>query len=249
MPDLRRDQHEHSVQPEFLNSLRSDNGIPIDRNTRTDLMQDSESAGKVDQGQCGDAELDGFRCLSEASLGTQEDQCSHVDRPPRSLTYVWLVLAVVVIGLDQASKLSVLATFAPGEVLPVNGVLNLVLVFNPGAAFSFLADAGGWQKWFFLSLAIAVSVWGVRAIRQEPEQKYQAAALSLIMGGALGNAIDRVAYGAVVDFLDVHWAYLHWPAFNVADSAICVGAVLLVWDQMRRKPSAETAVQTVHPSE
>ena len=148
----------------------------------------------------------------------------------------WLALALLVIVGDQASKLWVLSAFYLHEQLTVTSFINLTLVFNPGAAFSFLADAGGWQKWFFLGLAIAVSLWVLHTIRREPNETKQAAALSLIMGGALGNAIDRVAYGAVVDFLDVYWQHWHWPAFNVADSAICVGAILLVWDQMTRKP-------------
>lgn len=162
-------------------------------------------------------------------------QCPHVGRS-RSLGF-WLGLAVFVIGFDQISKIWVLGRFYTGEILELTSFFNLTLAFNPGAAFSFLADAGGWQKWFFFVLAVAVSLWVVITLRREPEDTLQSAALSLIMGGALGNAIDRIAYGAVVDFLDVHWQHWHWPAFNVADSAICVGAVLLVLDQIRRNPS------------
>jgi signal peptidase II len=148
----------------------------------------------------------------------------------------WLALAVLVIALDQASKLWVLNAFQVGEVLPVTDFFNWVLVFNPGAAFSFLAGAGGWQKWLFFALALAVSIWVIKTLREQPDETLQAFALSVIMGGALGNAIDRLAYGAVVDFVDIHYLGLHWPAFNFADAAICLGAFLLVWDQFRQKP-------------
>jgi len=144
----------------------------------------------------------------------------------------WLALAGLVVLADQAAKLAILAGFAPGEVRPVTGFFNLVLVYNPGAAFSFLAGAGGWQKWFFLALAFAISGWIVAMLRRHPDQRLLATALSLVLGGALGNVIDRFAYGAVVDFLDFYLAGWHWPAFNVADSAICLGAVLLIWEQL-----------------
>lgn len=143
----------------------------------------------------------------------------------------WLALAAGVVVLDQATKLAVLARFFHGEVLPVTSFFNLVLAFNPGAAFSFLAGAGGWQKWFFVALALGISAWIILELRRHPGEGRLCLALSLIMGGALGNVIDRFAYGAVVDFLDFYWGGWHWPAFNVADSAICVGAVLMVWDQ------------------
>lgn len=230
MPEMGKDQHGHTAQPESLNSLRSDNGIPIDRHNHTDPVQ---AASLPIDGRCGDAETAGVRCLSEASLGTPVAQCSHVAHSHRSY-WPWLALAALVLAFDQASKLWVLAAFVPGEFLPVFPSFNLVLVFNPGAAFSFLADAGGWQKWFFFCLALAVSAWVVYTIRQHPDERLQACALSLIMGGALGNAIDRVLYGAVVDFLDFYWQHWHWPAFNLADSAIFLGAVLMVWDQFHQ---------------
>lgn len=151
---------------------------------------------------------------------------------PRPLLF-WLVLAGAVIVLDQASKLAILATFQHGEYLPLTGFFNLVLAFNPGAAFSVLADAGGWQKWLFTFLALAVSGWIIRELRQHPELGRVNFALSLVMGGAIGNVIDRIAYGAVVDFLDFHVGTWHWPAFNVADSAISLGVGLLLWEQMR----------------
>lgn len=144
----------------------------------------------------------------------------------------WLAVAGLVMLADQASKLAILRAFAPGGWRELTGFFNLVLVYNQGAAFSFLAGAGGWQKWFFLGLALAISAWIAGALKKHAGEPLLALALSLVMGGALGNAIDRVLYGAVVDFLDFHLAGWHWPAFNVADSAITVGAVLLVWEQL-----------------
>ncbi|MBS1188301.1 MAG: lipoprotein signal peptidase [Rhodocyclaceae bacterium] len=144
----------------------------------------------------------------------------------------WLGLAGLVIGLDQITKLAVLGAFTLGESREVAPFFNLVLVYNRGAAFSFLADAGGWQKWFFLVLALGISAWIIGMLKRHAADALLCLALSLILGGALGNVIDRVIYGAVVDFLDFHAAGWHWPAFNVADSAITVGAVLLVWEQL-----------------
>lgn len=153
----------------------------------------------------------------------------------------WLALAGGLILVDQLTKLAILDRFQLGDSLPVTSFFNLVLVYNPGAAFSFLADAGGWQKWFFVVLALAISGWIIHMLLAHPEQKGQNFALTLILGGAIGNVIDRVMYGAVVDFLDFHVAGWHWPAFNVADSGITIGAVLLVLDQLLsgRRPDAE----------
>lgn len=143
----------------------------------------------------------------------------------------WYVLAAVVIVLDQISKQIVLANVQYGETIYVAPFWNWVLTFNRGAAFSFLADEGGWQRWFFTVLAIGVSAWIVFMLRTHAAQKLLSLALALIMGGALGNVIDRIRFGAVVDFVQWHAAGFYWPAFNVADSAITVGAVLMVWDQ------------------
>jgi signal peptidase II len=109
---------------------------------------------------------------------------------------------------------------------------------NPGAAFSFLADQPGWQRWFFTILALAVSAWITLELRRHPEHKLLSLALALVMGGALGNVIDRLRFGAVVDFLDFHFAGWHWPAFNVADSAITVGVLLLVLHSFIHKEPA-----------
>lgn len=144
----------------------------------------------------------------------------------------WLGLAALVIVLDQISKLRVLSALKYGERIEVTPFFNLVLVFNPGAAFSFLSDAGGWQRWFFVVLALAVSVWLTLLIRQHASERLLPLAAALILGGALGNVIDRIRFGAVVDFVDVHAAGWHWPAFNVADSAISVGVALLIWQQL-----------------
>ena len=143
----------------------------------------------------------------------------------------WLALAAGVIILDQISKLAILRSLQLGERVELAPFFNLVLAYNPGAAFSFLADAGGWQKWFFVALALGISVWIIAMLKRHPGERLLSLALTLVMGGALGNVIDRFAYGAVVDFLDFHWAGMHWPAFNVADSAICIGAALMVWEQ------------------
>lgn len=145
----------------------------------------------------------------------------------------WLLLAAGVVVADQLTKGWVLGQFAVHERLAVNGFMNLVLVFNPGASFSFLADAGGWQKWFFVVLALAISVWLLAMLRRHAAERLLPAALALILGGALGNVIDRLRFGAVVDFLDFHAAGYHWPAFNVADSAITVGVALMLVQQLR----------------
>ena len=140
----------------------------------------------------------------------------------------WYGLAGAVIVLDQITKAIVLATIQFGERIYFLPFWNWVLTMNPGAAFSFLADQPGWQRWFFTILALAVSAWITLELRRHPEQKLLSLALALVMGGALGNVIDRVRFGAVVDFVQWHAAGLYWPAFNVADAAITVGAILLV---------------------
>lgn len=152
---------------------------------------------------------------------------------PRSALGFGLVVAAVVIALDQLTKLWVLNAFAPGESLAITPFFNLVLVFNPGAAFSFLADHAGWQRWFFTLIALVISAWIVWQLRAQKTRSCYSVGLALIMGGALGNLIDRLWLGMVVDFIDLHVAGWHWPAFNVADSAVCVGAVLYVLCQGR----------------
>jgi signal peptidase II len=143
----------------------------------------------------------------------------------------WYALAGLVVVLDQISKWVVLENISFGETIYVAPFWNWVLAFNPGAAFSLLADQPGWQRWFFTVLALAISGWIAFMLRQHPQQKLLSLALTLVMGGALGNVIDRVRFGAVVDFVQWHVAGYYWPAFNVADSAITIGAVLLVIEQ------------------
>ncbi len=125
-----------------------------------------------------------------------------------------------------------LDTIRYGETIYVAPFWNWVLTFNPGAAFSFLADQPGWQRWFFTLLALAVSTWIVLELKKHPEQRVQSIALALIMGGALGNVVDRIRFGAVVDFIQWHAAGWYWPAFNIADSAITCGAVLMVFSSL-----------------
>lgn len=148
------------------------------------------------------------------------------------LTFRWLALAGLVVVLDQATKSWVLAVFHHGESLVVTPFFNLTLLFNTGASFSFLADAGGWQRWFFIVLALAVSVWLVLLLRQHAGERAMAASLALILGGAVGNVIDRIRLGAVTDFLHFHWHEHYFPAFNVADSCITVGVILMIWYEL-----------------
>lgn len=145
----------------------------------------------------------------------------------------WLELAALVIGLDQLTKWLVLSKLEFGEAIPVTGFFQLVLVYNPGAAFSFLADHSGWQRWFFVILALGVCGWLLTLLRQHQREKLLPLAFSLLIGGALGNVIDRLVHGAVVDFLYFHIGRYGWPAFNVADSAITVGVALMLWAQFR----------------
>jgi signal peptidase II len=147
----------------------------------------------------------------------------------------WLGVSALVIVLDQMSKAWITSHFGYGEILVVLSVFNLVLVHNTGAAFSFLSDAGGAQRWLFSIIAIVASVWIVWLLRRHGTQPLFALALSMILGGALGNLIDRIAYGYVVDFLQFHWDEHFFPAFNLADSAITCGAFLLILDSFRGK--------------
>ena len=154
----------------------------------------------------------------------------------------WLSLAALVLLADQATKWLVLQAMPLGEVIPITGFFNLVHVRNPGAAFSFLADAGGWQRWLFAVFAIGVSALLLFMMRRAPEQRLFCFAAALVIGGAIGNLIDRLVFGEVIDFLDFHWQGWHWPAFNIADSGITVGAFLIIADEFlrMRKPREAT---------
>ncbi len=141
----------------------------------------------------------------------------------------WLWVSFLALGLDQASKIAVDNSMRLYESIGVMPYFNLTYVHNTGAAFSFLAHAGGWQRWLFAGLALAISVMIVVWIaRLQSHEKLLAIALSLVLGGAVGNLIDRVAYGYVIDFMDIYYQDWHWPAFNIADSAICIGVFLML---------------------
>lgn len=153
----------------------------------------------------------------------------------------WLGLAAIIILADQVTKTLIVGAFQLGDVRPVTDSFNLVRAHNPGAAFSFLAGASGWQRWFFIGLGLVVSGFIVWMIRNHPTQKLFCFAVSMIMGGALGNVIDRMIHGYVVDFLQFRFSVLepifhggYFPSFNIADSAITLGAVCLILDEILR---------------
>ncbi len=147
----------------------------------------------------------------------------------------WLGLSALIVILDQITKLWISHHFVYGEHLAVTDFFNLVLAHNSGAAFSFLSDASGWQRWLFSAIAVIAAVWITWLLRKHEQEKLFCFALALILGGALGNLIDRIAYGYVVDFLDFYWGSYHFPAFNIADSAITCGAALLIWESFTKK--------------
>ena len=152
----------------------------------------------------------------------------------------WFCLSLAVIAFDYVTKSAVLGSLAPGESRAIVPFFNLVLVINKGAAFSFLAGAEGWQTPLFAAIAIIASVVIILLIKKNENKSLFCAALALILGGALGNLYDRLVYGQVVDFLDFHAAGWHWPAFNIADSAITVGAAILIVESfMHREPERE----------
>lgn len=143
----------------------------------------------------------------------------------------WLWLSLVVVGLDQVSKLWVVSNFRLYESIQLLPSLNLTYVHNTGAAFSFLSTAGGWQRWFFVGIAlVATIVLTIWLARLKSNERWMAATLSLILGGAIGNLYDRIAYAYVIDFIDVYYETWHWPVFNVADSAISIGVVMMLVD-------------------
>jgi signal peptidase II len=157
---------------------------------------------------------------------------SEAEAPRKARNALWLLLSLVVVVLDLWTKSLAQGALAYGEFVPVLPFFNLTLAYNPGAAFSFLADAGGWQRYFFTVVAVvAVLIMLVWLLRLKGE-KIVACSLALVIGGALGNLYDRVVLGHVVDFLDFYWGVYHFPAFNLADSAITLGAVLLIIDML-----------------
>jgi len=157
-----------------------------------------------------------------------------LSKPASGSLAPWLGVALIVILFDQLTKIAVQKVFAYGVPHAVAPFFNLILVYNRGAAFSFLAAAGGWQRWAFTGLGVVAALVICYLLKRHGAQKLFCTALALILGGALGNVIDRLAYGHVIVFLDFHVGYWHWPAFNLADSAITIGAILLVLDELRR---------------
>ena len=153
----------------------------------------------------------------------------------------WLGLALILLLADQFTKVLIVGHFELGDSVPVTSFFNVVRVHNTGAAFSFLASAGGWQRWFFTALGIAAAGFIIWMLRAHSSQRLFSFALACILGGAIGNVIDRLVHGYVVDFLDFHWTWLkpvfpggHFPAFNIADAAITVGAIALILDELLR---------------
>ena len=175
---------------------------------------------------------------SSSSIGKRGKPASS---PGFGSLWPWLALAMVVILLDQFTKTLILGYFQYGESREVTSFFNLVRVHNTGAAFSFLAGASGWQRWFFVGLGLVATLFMTWLLHQHHAQRMFSLALSLIMGGALGNVIDRLLHGYVVDFLQFHWSWLapmfpggYFPSFNIADSAITLGAICLILDELLR---------------
>jgi signal peptidase II len=152
---------------------------------------------------------------------------------------LWLGLSVLIVVLDQVTKYAIAQVLSPGDRVALLPFFSLVLTYNPGAAFSFLASAAGWQRYFFIVIALVVSAVLVWMMVKNRQDGFLCFALALVLGGAIGNVIDRMTIGAVVDFILLHWRQYHWPAFNVADSSITVGAALLIWDGFVRSRGNE----------
>lgn len=155
--------------------------------------------------------------------------------PASSSLTPWLGIAAIVILCDQLTKIVIAKLFVLHETMPLTSFFNLVLAYNPGAAFSFLSNESGWQRYFFTGIGIIAVAYMVYLLSRNSGQRLFCWSLSLIMGGAIGNVIDRIAYGHVIDFLDFHFgSFGHFPAFNVADSAITLGVILFIYDELRR---------------
>jgi signal peptidase II len=146
----------------------------------------------------------------------------------------WLGLALILLIADQFTKVLILGYYRLGDATTITSFFNIVRVHNSGAAFSFLASAGGWQRWFFTAIGVAAALFIVWMLKSHPGQKLFSFALACILGGAVGNVIDRTLHGYVVDFLDFHYAGWHFPAFNIADAGISIGAVCLILDELLR---------------
>ena len=151
-----------------------------------------------------------------------------------SSIWPWIGLALIICITDQFTKTLILGYYKLGDSMQVLSFFNVVRVHNTGAAFSFLAGAGGWQRWFFTGIGVVATVFIIWMLRSHAGQKLFAFALACILGGAVGNVIDRILHGYVVDFLDFHWSGMHFPAFNIADSGITIGAACLILDEILR---------------
>jgi signal peptidase II len=168
----------------------------------------------------------------------------HTSSPSRPRPRIWprLAWALLILVLDQLTKQWILRHYALWDSTPVTSFFNIVRAHNTGAAFSFLADHGGWQRWLFVGIGVGATVLITWQLRKYPTQKLFCFALASILGGAIGNVIDRLMHGYVVDFLDFYWGSRHFPAFNVADMGITLGAALLILDELlrsrRSKPAA-----------
>ncbi len=158
-----------------------------------------------------------------------------MNTPQSASLYRWLSITAIVLLLDQLSKWSALVNLQLGVPREVFDCMNWLLLYNPGAAFSFLAQGAGWQRWLLTIMGISASVFIVFLLHRNKENKPLSLSLSLILGGAIGNVLDRLMYGAVVDFIDLHYGNWHWPAFNLADSAISLGAVFIIFSEIRRE--------------
>jgi signal peptidase II len=154
--------------------------------------------------------------------------------PQASSSKWYVLLALGVLIADQMTKWWAQMSLPMAQPIKVTDFLNWFLIYNPGAAFSFLSQAGGWQRWFFTVIGIVAAIVIIWLLQKNAHDRPFCLALSLILGGAIGNVLDRLLYGAVVDFIDVHYDGWHWPAFNIADSAISIGATLIVINEIRR---------------
>jgi signal peptidase II len=148
--------------------------------------------------------------------------------------WIWLSIALIVVLIDQFTKILIVGYYKLGDVTPVTSFFNITRAHNPGAAFSFLAGAGGWQRWFFTGIALVATIFITYMLTKHGTQRLFSFALCMILGGAIGNLIDRLWHGYVVDMLDFYWKTWHFPVFNLADSAITLGAICLILDEIRR---------------
>ncbi|MFN7836106.1 MAG: signal peptidase II [Burkholderiaceae bacterium] len=187
---------------------------------------------------CANAALTIYTELAKRALSPEEimafSKKSFLKSPCSPRLSFWLLATVLIIMADQASKIWIRQRFSLGGGKQINDFLNIVHVNNPGAAFSFLANASGWQKPALIIVGIIAVVTVFILLYRHHQQKLFAFAMTCILSGAIGNLIDRFAYGAVIDFIDFHWGRLHWPAFNIADVAISAGAIALIVDELRR---------------